>query len=108
MFITGNQHYLVNWKKIYPLRIEGEDQWKFSSELLKEGDQFKIVSHYYSDQSLDLSGKEEKQAKIDPKNAGSFSNLVVSEKPVELLGIKKLSWLIMLLSIILILPIANE
>lgn len=89
LFITGNQEYLGNWKKMIPLRIEGKDLWKFSSELLKDGDEFKIVLHYYSDQPVDLNGKEENQAKIDPKNVGSFPNLVVYEKPSGAAGNKK-------------------
>lgn len=89
LFITGNQEYLGNWKKMIPLRIEGKDHWKFSSELLKNGDEFKIVLHYYSDKTIDLAGKEENQAKIDPKKAESFPNLVVYEKPDGSAGNKK-------------------
>lgn len=89
LFITGNKEYLGSWKKMIPMRIEGKDLWKFSSEQLKDGDEFKVVLHYYSDQAVDLTGKEENQAKIDPKNVGSFPNLVVYEKPAGAAGNKK-------------------
>ena len=89
LFITGNQEYLGNWKKMIPLRIGVQNLWKFSSELLKNGDEFKIFLHYYSDQVVDLAGKEENQAKIDAKNVGSFPNLVVYEKPAGTIGNKK-------------------
>lgn len=81
-FISGNKPYLGEWKNMHPLTIHGDTNWTFSSSELTDGDEFKIIKSYYSNQVVDLNGKYQlKDSTIDVNAKNIAPNVIIFEKP---------------------------